>query len=161
MKIPKPEVLDLHKPAKRKPGRKAAPPPPTGTKVDKRAPGNTIARPQSGPGKPPAPRPPRDDHEAALLATLLKVEGERSEAAAAYRVTPTVACELKWLQAEMATATAQAAYLRAQGNMTHALAYGDLSVKLASKIFAARELLATDALAEIKERNAREDALGK
>lgn len=114
---------------------------------------------KAGPGRPRAPRPPRNEHQAALAVAVETAEAERDAAATAYRATPTVAAELALLQAEMSAASAWGAYCRAQGNMTHGLRFGDVTAKYAGRIAALRELAAVDQLDKLVARSQREDAL--
>ena len=114
---------------------------------------------KAGPGRPRAPRPPRNEHQAALAVAVETAEAERDAAAIAYRATPTVAAELALLQAEMSAATAWGAYCRAQANLTHALRFADVTAKYAGRIAALRELAAVDQLDKLVARSQREDAL--
>lgn len=116
---------------------------------------------KAGPGRPRAPRPPRNEHQAALAVAVETAEAERDAAATAYRATPTVAAELALLQAELIAASAWGAYSRAQGNLTHGLRFGDVAAKYAGRIAALRELAAVDELEKLVARSEREDALAK
>lgn len=114
---------------------------------------------KAGPGRPRAPRAPRNDNQVALAAAVETAEAERDAAARAYQATPTVAAELALLQAELTTASAWGAYARAQNIHTTGLRYLDVAAKFAGRIAALRELVAVDQLDALVARAGREDAL--
>lgn len=115
----------------------------------------------AGPGRPKKPTAPRTEAQAALAEALTVAEAQRDAAAATQGNEDTVAAELALLRAELSVASAWASYLRAQGAHTHALKYSEQQTRIAGRIAALRELLATDRLAELLARARREDALGK
>lgn len=120
-----------------------------------------VRPPPPGPGRPRKPTAPRTDQQAALAEQINATEAERDAAAVAYSIETTVAVELRLLRAELAVASAWAAYSRAQGNATHGIKYGELAVKLAGRLAALRELEGIDKLTALEQRSRREDALGK
>lgn len=120
-----------------------------------------VRPPAPGPGRPRKPRAPRGEHQVALAEAIERAEAERDAAAVEYSTTATVAAEITMLRRELQVASTWAAYLRAGGNMTHALKFGELSVKLAGRLAGLREIEAADRLDKLMERAGREDALGR
>lgn len=113
-----------------------------------------------GAGRPRKPTAPRDASQTELAAEIAIAEKALDVARRAARTDTTVAAALVVLQAEQDVASCWAAYLRAQGNMTHALQYGDAVAKLAARITALRERISDDLLKELHDRAHHEDALG-
>ena len=144
------------------PGRRAKP-----ARVATKRPAHTpptrsnIRPPAPGPGRPRKPRPPQGKYQAALAEAIKRAEAERDQAGGEYSTTVTVAAELRLLRAELAVASAWAAYSRAQGNATHGIKFGELAVKLAGRLVALREIEAADKLDALMRRAGREDALGR
>lgn len=117
--------------------------------------------PARGPGRPRKPTAPRTNDQVRLAEAVTAAETVRDAAEAAYSKKATVATETDLLAAELTVSTAWSSYLRAQGNHTHALKYGEVAVKLAGRIAALRELVAVDQIDALRARAGREDALGK
>jgi hypothetical protein len=122
---------------------------------------NAPALPKTGPGRPAKPQAPRSADQARLADAVTAAETTRDAAEAAYSKKPTVASETALLAAEMAVAVSWGAYLRSQGNHTHALKYADIATKIAGRLAALRELAAVDQLDALLARAGREDALAK
>lgn len=122
---------------------------------------SNVIPPKRGPGRPPKPTAPRTGDQVRLAEAVTAAESVRDAAEAAYSKKATVATETALLAAELTVSTAWSSYLRAQGNHTHALKYGEAAVKLAGRIAALRELAAVDQLDALLARAGREDALGK
>jgi hypothetical protein len=121
-----------------------------------------ITPPRTGPGRPRKPGPPQGEHQERLADQVEAAELRREEAAAAYAADKTVALELGLLQANLEVASCWSAYLRAEGNHTHGLAWADLAVKHAARVAALRELEAVDLLKKLVERQRKEhEALGQ
>lgn len=117
--------------------------------------------PHAGPGRPRKPQAPRSTDQERLADAVTAAETIRDTAETAYRKKASVATETALLAAELTVASAWGAYLRAQGNHTHALKYADIAVKQAGRIAALRELAAVDQLDALMARAGREDALAK
>lgn len=118
-------------------------------------------KPQAGPGRPRNPGPPRGDHQLALADAVEAAELARDEAELTYGATPTVAAELALFSAELRVASAWSAYCRSQGIHSTALKYAEDRTKLAARVAALRELLATDVVASINAKAEREAAAGR
>jgi len=145
-----------------KPGRKAKPRAPTKRPTHTPPASRPNVRPPApGPGRPGKPRAPRGDHQVALAEAVERAEAERDAAATAFSASGTVADEIVMLRREVETANAWAGFLRASGNMAHAIKFGELAVKLAGRLAAARELDAVDRIDRLMQRAGREDALGR
>lgn len=119
----------------------------------------TRQPPTRGPGRPRKPQAPRSEAQARLALAIDATEAERDEAACAYATDPGVAAEIRLLRAEVGVSSAWASYLRATGNLTHALKYSDARTKDMSRLAALRELAAVDQLEKLVARSEREDAL--
>lgn len=117
--------------------------------------------PRAGPGRPRKAQAPRSADQTRLAAAVTTAETIRDVAEAAYSKKSTVATETALLAAELTVASAWGAYLRAQGNHTHALKYADIAVKQAGRLAVLRELAAVDQLDLLLARAGREDALSK
>lgn len=116
--------------------------------------------PKNKGGRPKLPQHSRSaGKQAALIAALELAEGELAAAQSTCKTDRSVRAALLQTQAEMAVASAWATLCRAQGNLTHAIKMQELVVKLGRIDAAQRELLATDDLADLKERARKEDAL--
>lgn len=139
------------KPAQAGPKRRAAPAPPVTR-------GN-VRGPTPGAGRPRKPRPPRNEHQAALALAIEEAEARLDAAALVYATALTVAAEVALLHAELEVASAWSRYCRAQGTHTPAIRYSEQVVKLAGRLVALREIEATDKLEQLLTRANREDAL--
>lgn len=124
---------------------------------------NTVsAKPvQTGAGRPKSPTAPRDAHQVALYHAVEAAELARDEAELVYGATPSVQTELALFSAELRVASGWAAYCRAQGIHTTALKYAGDRTKIAARVAALRELLATDIVEEINAQADREAAAGR
>lgn len=122
---------------------------------------SAVKAPQRGPGRPRKPGAPRSAAQARLAEVIETAEQARDEAAEKYSGDSSVAAELELLSAELGVASAWAAYMRSEGNHTHAIKYGEDRTKTSGRIAALRELLVRDSLDELEARKAREDAAGK
>lgn len=121
----------------------------------------SFAAPRRGPGRPRKPTAPRSDAQADLAAEIEETEARLDALRAAHAVESSTAAELALLCAELSSASVWGSYCRAQGDITHALKYGEACARLSGRISALRELLATDQLAALLSRAKREDALRK
>lgn len=133
----------------------------TSKKTPPRKPGKTAkpGPPAPGPGRPRKPRPPRDEKQVGLKAAVDAAEDEHELAFAAYGADTSVAAEIRLYRAQISVASAWAAYLRAQGNHTHALQHTTALTKLAGRVVQLREIVAADQLEQLLKRAGREDAL--
>lgn len=120
-----------------------------------------VKPPKAGPGRPRKPQAPRSDAQVHLAAVIVAREEERDEAAEAYSAGNTVAAELRLLSTELSVSTAWAAYLRSEGNHTHALKYAEDRTKVANRISALREILLADKLDQLDAQNARESEVSR
>ena len=101
-----------------------------------------------GPGRPRKPTAPRTEQQAALAEALAATEVRLDAASRAFAETDTVAAELEMYLARIGVASAWAGYLRAQGNHTHALKYGEEEARFARAAAGLREVLVFDRLNE-------------
>ena len=113
-------------------------------------------------GRPRKPGAPRTEQQKALAATVVLAEGRLDRAAIAFHADPTVAVELEFHLARIGVSSAWAGYLRATGDHTGALKYGEEEARFARVAVGLREVLALDLLDKKKGKAAKpEQALGK
>lgn len=123
----------------------------------------TNLPPARRPGRPRNPTAPRNDQQHALAATLLSAEQRLDKAGAVFALDKSVAAELELYLARVGVSSAWAGYLRAQGDHSGALKYGEEEARFATRAANVREYLALDLLdKKTKPKAAKpEQALGK
>lgn len=123
----------------------------------------TLPPPRSKGGRPRNPTAPRNDQQKALAATLLSAEERLDKAGAVFGLDKSVAAELELYLARVGVSSAWAGYLRAQGDHSGALKYGEEEARFATRASNVREYLALDLLDKKKKGKAGkpEEALGK
>jgi hypothetical protein len=92
------------------------------------------------------PGAPRTEQQQALAATLAIAETRLDQAARAFLEDRSVAVELEFHLARMGVSSAWAGYLRATGDHTGALKYGEEEARFARVAVGLREVLALDLL---------------
>lgn len=119
------------------------------------------ASPRRGPGRPRKATAPRTEHQADLAQALAVAEARLDKARAAFCKSSLVAAELELYLARVGVASGWAAYLRAQGDHTNSLRYGEEEARFARAAAGLREILVFDLLDAKTKAKAATSALGK